>query len=54
MKPLRSRTVEHSTLSSSLRILAAADGDTAILDQFAARRNADACVGQRTGLGHAR
>jgi hypothetical protein len=29
MKPLRSRAVEQSTLSSPLRILTVADGDTA-------------------------
>jgi len=29
MKPLRSKAVEQSTLSSPLRILAVADGDTA-------------------------
>jgi len=30
MKPLRSRAVERSALSSPLRILAVADGDTVI------------------------
>jgi len=35
MKPLRSRAVEQSTLSSPLRILAVADGGTAVF-QFTA------------------
>jgi membrane protein YqaA with SNARE-associated domain len=39
VKPLRSKAVEQSTLSSPLRILAAADGDTAIRQFETLRRH---------------